>query len=148
VFHQKRSRKSDLASLLRQQRLKKKIIRNLPFIALALLILALFFAKPIMIAITGYITIGHGVTVHRTSCINALKMNPERQIDIEWNKDVKETYPVKICVSSFDRVGLLADIAANISKSGANILNAKQFQTKFKRSFPEYDPSFTPAVSQ
>lgn len=76
-------------------------------------------------AITGYITIGHGVTVHRTSCINALKMNPERQIDIEWNKDVTETYPVKICVSSFDRVGLLADITANISKSGANILNAK-----------------------
>ena len=76
-------------------------------------------------AITGYITIGHGVTVHRTSCINALKMNPERQIDIEWNKDVTQTYPVKICVSSSDRVGLLADIAANISKSGANILNAK-----------------------
>ena len=76
-------------------------------------------------AITGYITIGHGVTVHRTSCINALKMNPERQIDIEWNKDVTETYPVKIRVSSSDRVGLLADIAANISKSGANILSAK-----------------------
>ncbi len=75
--------------------------------------------------ITGYITVGHGVTVHRTSCINALKMNPERQIDIEWNKDVAETYPVKICVSSSDRVGLLADIAANISKSGANILNAR-----------------------
>ncbi len=75
-------------------------------------------------AITGYITIGHGVTVHRTNCINALKMNPERQIDIEWNKDITETYPVKICVSSSDRVGLLADIAANISKSGANILNA------------------------
>ncbi len=75
--------------------------------------------------ITGYITVGHGVTVHRTNCINALKMNPERQIDIEWNKDVAETYPVKICVSSSDRVGLLADIAANISKSGANILNAR-----------------------
>ncbi|MBU1163469.1 MAG: ACT domain-containing protein, partial [Proteobacteria bacterium] len=76
-------------------------------------------------AITGYITIGHGVTVHRTSCINALKVNPERQIDVEWNKDVTETYPVKICVSSSDRVGLLADVAANISKSGANILSAK-----------------------
>ncbi|MDL1964094.1 MAG: bifunctional (p)ppGpp synthetase/guanosine-3',5'-bis(diphosphate) 3'-pyrophosphohydrolase [Deltaproteobacteria bacterium] len=76
-------------------------------------------------AITGYITIGYGVTVHRTSCINALKMNPERQIDIEWNKDVTETYPVKICVSSADRVGLLADVAAIISKSGANILSVK-----------------------
>jgi len=76
-------------------------------------------------AITGYITIGYGVTVHRTSCINALKMNPERQIDIEWNKDVTETYPVKICVSSADRVGLLAEVAAIISKSGANILSVK-----------------------
>jgi guanosine-3',5'-bis(diphosphate) 3'-pyrophosphohydrolase len=76
-------------------------------------------------AITGYITIGYGVTIHRTRCINALKMNPERQIDVEWNKDVTETYPVKICVSCFDRVGLLADVAANISKSGANILDVK-----------------------
>jgi len=76
-------------------------------------------------AITGYITIGYGVTVHRTCCINALKMNPERQIDIEWNKDVTETYPAKICVGCFDRVGLLADVAANISKSGANILDVK-----------------------
>jgi len=93
-------------------------------------------------AITGYITIGHGVTVHRTNCINALKMNPERQIDIEWNKDVTETYPVKICVSSSDRVGLLADIAANISKSGANILNA----TTETRENKIVDSFFTLAV--
>ena len=73
-------------------------------------------------SITGYITQGYGVTVHRTSCVNALKMNPERQIDVEWNKNATETYPVKICISCHDRVGLLADIAANITKNGANIL--------------------------
>ncbi|MCP4710167.1 MAG: bifunctional (p)ppGpp synthetase/guanosine-3',5'-bis(diphosphate) 3'-pyrophosphohydrolase, partial [Planctomycetes bacterium] len=33
--------------------------------------------------ITGYITRGYGVTVHRTSCVNALKMSPERRIDVE-----------------------------------------------------------------
>ncbi|MDP7416765.1 MAG: RelA/SpoT family protein, partial [Desulfobacterales bacterium] len=76
-------------------------------------------------AITGYITIGYGVTVHRTSCVNALKMSPERQIDVEWNIDSGETYPVKIRVRSYDRVGLLADVASNISKTAANILNAK-----------------------
>lgn len=75
--------------------------------------------------ITGYITQGYGVTVHRTSCVNALKMNPERQIDVEWNEDTTETYPAKIRISCNDRVGLLADIAANITKSGANILDAK-----------------------
>jgi GTP pyrophosphokinase len=74
--------------------------------------------------ITGYITRGYGVTVHRTSCINAMKMSPERQIEVEWNQETTDAYPVKILVRSIDRVGLLADVAANISKSGANILSA------------------------
>ncbi len=74
--------------------------------------------------ITGYITRGYGVTVHRTSCINALKMSPERQVDVEWSMEIEETYPVKIRVRSYDRVGMLADIASNISKNGANIISA------------------------
>jgi len=74
--------------------------------------------------ITGYITRGYGVTVHRTNCINALKMSPERQIDVEWSQEIADTYPVKISVRSYDRVGMLADIASNISKNGANILSA------------------------
>jgi GTP pyrophosphokinase len=75
--------------------------------------------------IVGYITRGFGVTVHRASCINALKMNPERQIDVEWHMANAETYPVKILVRSYDRVGLLADVVGNISKHGANIISAK-----------------------
>lgn len=75
-------------------------------------------------SIIGYITRGYGVTVHRTSCVNAMKISPERQIDVEWRVDVADTYPVKILVRSYDRVGLLADITANISKNGANILSA------------------------
>ncbi len=71
--------------------------------------------------ITGYITRGFGVTIHRVNCVNALKMSPERQIEVEWNIEAEETYPVKILVHSFDRVGLLADMAANITKNGANI---------------------------
>jgi GTP pyrophosphokinase len=74
--------------------------------------------------ITGYITQGYGVTVHRTQCVNALKMNPERKIDVEWSLDTTVLYPVKIRVRSYDRVGLLADMAATITKSGANIIKA------------------------
>jgi len=76
-------------------------------------------------AITGYITRGYGVAVHRTNCVNALKMNPERQIDVEWNPEIAETFPVKIRVRALDRVGLLADLAANISKNASNILSAR-----------------------
>jgi GTP pyrophosphokinase len=74
--------------------------------------------------IVGYITRGFGVTVHRTNCVNALGMNPERQIEVEWNQETSEVYPVKIRIISQDRVGLLADVVSNISKFGANILNA------------------------
>jgi len=75
-------------------------------------------------SITGYITQGYGVTVHRTNCVNALKMNPERQIDVEWDVTSTDLYQVKIHVTSQDRVGLLADVASNISKNGANIIGA------------------------
>ena len=75
--------------------------------------------------ILGYITQGYGVTVHRTNCVNALRMNPERQIEVSWNQNANETYPVKIRIISQDRMGLLADLVGNISKLGANILNAK-----------------------
>jgi GTP pyrophosphokinase len=52
-------------------------------------------------------------------------MNPERQIEVSWNQNADETYPVKIRIISQDRMGLLADLVGNISKLGANILNAK-----------------------
>ncbi len=74
--------------------------------------------------IKGYITRGFGVTVHRLHCVNILKTSPERQIEVEWIKDTAETFPVKIHIHSHDRVGLLADVAANISKNEANIINA------------------------
>ncbi|MBW2434853.1 MAG: bifunctional (p)ppGpp synthetase/guanosine-3',5'-bis(diphosphate) 3'-pyrophosphohydrolase [Deltaproteobacteria bacterium] len=75
--------------------------------------------------ILGYITQGYGVTVHRTNCVNALRMNPERQIEVSWNQNANDTYPVKIRIISQDRMGLLADLVGNISKLGANILNAR-----------------------
>jgi guanosine-3',5'-bis(diphosphate) 3'-pyrophosphohydrolase len=75
--------------------------------------------------ITGYITRGFGVTVHRVSCPNMLKTNPERHIDVQWDADTVETFPAKIRIRSIDRMGLLADVASSISKYGANILSAK-----------------------
>ncbi|RPJ82981.1 MAG: bifunctional (p)ppGpp synthetase/guanosine-3',5'-bis(diphosphate) 3'-pyrophosphohydrolase [Deltaproteobacteria bacterium] len=74
--------------------------------------------------ITGYITRGQGVTVHRTSCVHALQMTPERQINVAWAGDISDTYPVRICIRSYDRFGLLAEITATISKNSANILQA------------------------
>lgn len=74
--------------------------------------------------IIGYITRGQGVTIHRKNCVNALKISSERQVDVAWNKDSSDTFPVRIRVSASDRFGLLADITSNISKCGANIMKA------------------------
>lgn len=92
--------------------------------------------------ITGYITRGHGVTVHRIGCKNALKITPERRIEVEWDRQTDETFPANIHIRSHDRVGLLADLALNISKNGANITSA----TSSIREDYTVDSYFTLAV--
>jgi GTP pyrophosphokinase len=74
--------------------------------------------------IIGFITRGFGVTVHRAGCNNVVKVNPERLIEVQWDTVTEESFPVKIMIRANDRMGLLADVAASISKCGANILSA------------------------
>ncbi|MGM0787131.1 MAG: ACT domain-containing protein, partial [Thermodesulfobacteriota bacterium] len=71
--------------------------------------------------ITGYITHGQGVTVHRSGCVNALKLSPDRQIDVEWKTEKGSQFPVSLKITGYDRIGLLAEISTEISKAGANI---------------------------
>ncbi len=75
--------------------------------------------------IIGYITQGQGVTIHRKGCLNVMKMSQERHIEVQWSDSDTETYPASIKVKTDDRFGLLADIAAVISKYKSNILNAQ-----------------------
>ena len=74
--------------------------------------------------IVGFITQGQGVAVHRKNCINALKMSPERKVEVRWSEDDTESYPVRIRIRSTDRSGLLADVASTISKAKVDIINA------------------------
>ena len=75
--------------------------------------------------ITGFITQGQGVTIHSKNCINVMKMSNERKIEVQWSEEVSESYPASLRIKTDDRHGLLADIAAVISKSKCNILNAQ-----------------------
>jgi GTP diphosphokinase / guanosine-3',5'-bis(diphosphate) 3'-diphosphatase len=73
--------------------------------------------------ITGIITRGRGVTVHRVNCPNAFdgKVEPERQIRVDWNTDKEQSFLVKLLVSGVERRGLLADVAKAVSASDTNI---------------------------
>ncbi len=75
--------------------------------------------------ITGYITQGRGVTVHRRDCPNILYLaekHRERVIEVEWeNGRVVETYPVVVHILAYDRDGLLHDISGVVANENINM---------------------------
>jgi GTP pyrophosphokinase len=71
--------------------------------------------------IIGYVTQGHGITVHRRDCPNILNLrHPERLIEVAWGTE-KQTFPVLVSVVAYDRTGLLRDISDVLAKEGVNI---------------------------
>jgi GTP pyrophosphokinase len=73
------------------------------------------------------------VTVHTTDCQLALESDPERRIEIAWNKDEHVALPVKIRVTCHDRKGTLANISQAITNCEANIISASIQSTVDKR---------------
>ena len=74
--------------------------------------------------IIGFITRGKGVTIHTSDCQLALECDPERRIDVAWNRDKSSVLPVKIRVLCHDVKGVLAHITMAITNSEANISSA------------------------
>lgn len=61
--------------------------------------------------IIGYVTRGHGVTVHRRTCANVLsKSEGERVIELDWGPTATNLFPVSLKILALDRDGLLRDI--------------------------------------
>lgn len=67
--------------------------------------------------IVGFITRGHGISVHTQSCTNyksalAKGNNLERWVGVEWTNNVRASMRTGIKVIANDRVGLMYDISA------------------------------------
>jgi len=83
--------------------------------------------------ILGYVTRGHGVTIHRQDCKNLLYLlerDGDRIIEAIWGPE-EQTFPVVVIIRAYDRGGLLRDIAGvmvedNCSMSAANITTHKK----------------------
>lgn len=73
--------------------------------------------------ITGYITRGRGVTIHRQDCPNILSLNePERLIDVSWGTTSDEQlYAVPVEITAYNRKGLVRDISTVIADEVVNI---------------------------
>ena len=74
--------------------------------------------------ISGYITQGRGVSIHRQDCGNFLGLNrrhPERIIEVDWGRSESATYPVDLTLRAYDRSGLIRDISTILADEAANV---------------------------
>ncbi len=73
--------------------------------------------------IVGYVTRGHGISVHSVDCPNVknLLFNPEREIEVEWAKGAEERYRISLVIETENRPGILAKLTDTIAKLDTNI---------------------------
>ena len=93
--------------------------------------------------IIGFITRGKGVTIHTADCQLALESDPERRIDVAWNKVKAAALPVKIRVICHDVKGILAHITMAITNSEANIASAQIQSTIDQRGENTFEVNVT-----
>ena len=74
--------------------------------------------------VSGWITRGRGVTVHRRGCKRALELEPERRVECSWSRDTKMTLPATVRIVTADRPGILASLSRQFNDSGVNIEEA------------------------
>jgi GTP pyrophosphokinase len=88
-------------------------------------------------AITGYITLGRGVSIHRQDCSNILQLQadePQRIIKVEWGNAPQSAYSVDVIIEAYDRYGLLRDITALLDNERINISAMQTLSDKRKNT--------------
>ena len=71
--------------------------------------------------ISGYLTRGRGVTVHRQGCsILRDREDTDRHLPVAWGH-YETTYASRLQIKAFDRVGLIRDITNVVSSENVNI---------------------------
>ena len=91
--------------------------------------------------ITGFITRGSGVSVHRSDCINMgdLKVHQfDRIVGVKWNNSAKSTFLVNIQVEALDRARLLSDVTKALSDQHVNILSASVVTNKDQTAISKF----------
>lgn len=87
-------------------------------------------------AIRGFVTRGHGVSIHRADCSSFRMMatrDAERVIDVEWGEqkaDAGSVYAVDVAVEAADRQGLLRDISDVFAREKMNVIGVQTQSVK------------------
>jgi len=73
--------------------------------------------------IVGVIKKDSGLIIHTHNCTNVTssQKNPENYLDVAWGKDITRTFEADIKVTTVNKQGVLARVAAEIAKAESNI---------------------------
>ncbi len=91
--------------------------------------------------IVGFITRGHGITIHTADCIHLLESDPARRVDVEWDLSAPTSRNVAIRVYCHDKKGALAGITTCIAESEADIVSARVHTVKGNKGVNEFEIS-------
>src|ERR1700722_19046363 len=83
--------------------------------------------------IQGFVTHGHGVSVHRANCVNLEHLSDtqiERMVPVHWAPSDASVFLVAIQVEALDRTRLLSDVTRVLSDQHVNILSASVQTTR------------------
>lgn len=77
--------------------------------------------------ITGYISRGRGIAIHRSDCSNLRHIEKERLIDADWAENKEHKYSAGLQILAHDSSGLIAGIGNIVSEMKLNItgINAR-----------------------
>jgi GTP pyrophosphokinase len=91
--------------------------------------------------VDGFITRGHGVTVHVRDCPRIFHLDPERRVPVSWDEAPAdaERRNVRVRVISEDRPGILAAITKQISAEGVNIEGGSIVKSGENRAIQTFD---------
>ena len=92
--------------------------------------------------IIGFITRGHGVSIHKRDCSNVPKdlvncAEPARWVNAYWNGNVKEEYKATLQLTCLSRVGLMAEVAVQVANMRVNITSISTHDMKDGRTIVE-----------
>ena len=90
-------------------------------------------------SIIGFITRGHGVSIHKRDCPNVPKDiesddEPERWINAGWDANIKEDFTASLSIVCLNRVGLMADISKVIADMRVMIYTINTNSRKDRRA--------------
>lgn len=92
--------------------------------------------------VIGFITRGHGVSVHKADCVNVPRdlehcNDPERWVKVHWDTATSDKYSATITVTCLKRLGLIADVSQQIANMKVNIVGLTTRDTKDGRCIIE-----------